>query len=38
MLPTPGAIADAIHAATGAWVDQLPCSPENVLRALGKLE
>jgi CO/xanthine dehydrogenase Mo-binding subunit len=38
MLPTPGAIADAIHAATGAWVDVLPCSPENVLRALGKLE
>jgi CO/xanthine dehydrogenase Mo-binding subunit len=38
MLPTPGAIANAIHAATGAWVDALPCSPENVLRSLGKLE
>jgi CO/xanthine dehydrogenase Mo-binding subunit len=37
MLPTPAAIADAIHDATGAWVDRLPCSPENVLRALGLL-
>lgn len=38
MLPTPGAIADAIHDATGVWVDRLPCSPENVLRAMGRLE
>jgi CO/xanthine dehydrogenase Mo-binding subunit len=38
MLPTPGAIADAIHAAAGVWVDALPCSPDRVLRALGKLE
>jgi CO/xanthine dehydrogenase Mo-binding subunit len=37
MLPTQAAIADAIHDATGAWVDRLPCSPENVLRALGLL-
>lgn len=38
MLPTPAAIADAIHDATGIWVDRLPCSPENILRALGFVE
>jgi CO/xanthine dehydrogenase Mo-binding subunit len=38
MLPTPAAIADAIHAATGVWVDRLPCSPEYVLRAMGRLD
>ena len=38
MLPTPSVIADAIHTATGAWVDRLPCSPENVLRAMRALE
>ena len=38
MLPVPGVIADAIHAATGVWVDRLPCSPENVVRALGRLK
>lgn len=37
MLATPGAIAAAIHAATGKWVDDLPITPERVLRALGKL-
>jgi len=37
MLPTPGAIAAAIHDATGAWIDDLPITPERVLRALGKL-
>lgn len=37
MLPTPGAIAAAIYAATGAWVDRLPCSPEAVLRAMGRV-
>jgi CO/xanthine dehydrogenase Mo-binding subunit len=37
MLPTPGAIAAAIYDATGAWVDRLPCSPEAVLRAMGRV-
>jgi CO/xanthine dehydrogenase Mo-binding subunit len=37
MLPTPSAIAAAIHAAAGIWVDRLPFSPENVLRALGRV-
>jgi CO/xanthine dehydrogenase Mo-binding subunit len=37
MLPTPGAIAAAIHDATGAWIDRLPCSPETVLRAMGRV-
>jgi CO/xanthine dehydrogenase Mo-binding subunit len=37
MLATPGAIAAAIYAATGKWIDQLPITPERVLRALGKL-
>ena len=38
MLPTPAAIADAVHAAAGVWIDRLPCSPENVLRAMGRLD
>ena len=38
MLPTPGVIADAIYDATGVWVDRLPCSPENILRAMGRLD
>ncbi len=37
MLPTPGAIAAAIHDAVGVWIDDLPITPERVLRALGKL-
>jgi len=38
MLPTPAAIADAIHDALGVWIDKLPCSPENVLRTLGRIK
>ncbi len=37
MLPTPGAIAAAIHDATEVWIDQLPITPERILRALGCL-
>jgi CO/xanthine dehydrogenase Mo-binding subunit len=37
MLPTPAAIAAAIHDATGVWVDRMPFSPEQVLRALGRV-
>ena len=37
MLPTPGAIAAAIHDATGVWVDRLPITPERLLRAMGRL-
>ncbi len=36
-LPSPGAIAAAVHDATGAWVDDLPITPERILRALGQL-
>ena len=31
------AIATAIHAATGVWIDEFPFTPERVLRALGKI-
>ena len=34
MLPTPGAIAAAIHDAVGVWMNDLPMTPERVLRAL----
>jgi CO/xanthine dehydrogenase Mo-binding subunit len=33
-LPTAPAIAAAIHAATGAWIDELPFTPERVWQAL----
>jgi CO/xanthine dehydrogenase Mo-binding subunit len=31
------AIGAAIHDATGVWVDEIPFTPERVLRALGKI-
>jgi len=31
------AIVSAIHDATGVWIDELPLTPERVLRALGKI-
>jgi CO/xanthine dehydrogenase Mo-binding subunit len=34
LVPFAAAIACAIHAATGAWVSQLPMTPERVLHAL----
>lgn len=34
LVPFAAAVACAIHAATGAWVSQLPMTPERVLRAL----
>jgi len=34
---TPRAIANAIYNATGARIDDIPITPEKVLRALGKL-
>ena len=37
MLPTPGAIAAAVHDAVGVWVDDLPLTPERILQALGKV-
>ncbi len=33
-LPTAPAVLNAIHDATGAWVNQLPATPERVLRAI----
>ncbi|HMQ31901.1 MAG TPA: xanthine dehydrogenase family protein molybdopterin-binding subunit [Chloroflexaceae bacterium] len=34
LVPFPGAVAAAIHAATGAWVTAMPFTPERVLAAL----
>ncbi len=37
-LPTAPAILNAIHDATGVWLDRIPTTPERVLRAIrGKL-
>jgi CO/xanthine dehydrogenase Mo-binding subunit len=33
-VPTAPAIAAAIHAATGVWIDDLPYTPERVWQAL----
>ncbi len=33
----PGLIVPAVHNAIGAWVDSLPVTPDQVLRALGKV-
>ena len=32
--PTPPAVANAIHDAVGVRIDEVPCSPQAVLRAL----
>jgi CO/xanthine dehydrogenase Mo-binding subunit len=32
------AVIDAIHDATGAWIDELPATPERVLAALAGIE
>jgi CO/xanthine dehydrogenase Mo-binding subunit len=37
LVPFAGAVAGAIHAATGAWVSQVPMTPERVLRALHEV-
>ncbi len=37
-LPVAPAIAAAIHDATGVWIDEFPFTPEQVLRALGKIK
>lgn len=37
MLPTPAAITAAIHDAIGVWIDELPVTPERVLKTLGRL-
>lgn len=34
LIPFAAAVAAAIHAATGAWVNELPMTPERVLRAI----
>lgn len=34
-LPLAAAIGNAIHAATGVWIDRFPYTPERVLRALS---
>jgi CO/xanthine dehydrogenase Mo-binding subunit len=36
MVPMAPAIASAIHAATGAWVDTQPMTPERVLAAIAE--
>lgn len=37
-LPVAPAIAAAIHDATGVWINELPFTPERILRALGKIK
>jgi hypothetical protein len=36
-IPAPAVIA-AIHDATGAWIDELPATPEKVLAAMRAAE
>ncbi|RME88653.1 MAG: aldehyde oxidase [Anaerolineae bacterium] len=36
-LPLAPAVAAAVHDALGVWIDELPLTPERVLRALGKI-
>ncbi len=36
LVPFAAAVASAVHAATGAWVTQLPMTPERVLRAIDQ--
>ncbi|HET9392595.1 MAG TPA: xanthine dehydrogenase family protein molybdopterin-binding subunit [Candidatus Rubrimentiphilum sp.] len=36
LVPFAAAVAAAVHAATGAWVTQLPMTPERVLTAIAK--
>jgi len=36
LVPFAAAVANAIHAATGAWVTQVPFTPERVLTAIAK--
>jgi len=36
-LPVAPAIVSAFHDATGTWIDELPLTPERVLKALGKI-
>ncbi len=36
LVPFAAAVACAIHSATGAWVTQLPFTPERVLAAIAK--
>jgi len=38
LVPFAAAVANAIHAATGAWVTQLPFTPERVLAAIAAAE
>ncbi len=38
LVPFAAAVASAIHAATGAWVTQLPMTPERVLRAIEAVQ
>ena len=35
-IPLAPALAAAVHAATGVWIDQLPLTPERVLSSLTK--
>lgn len=38
LVPFAAAVASAIHAATGAWVTQLPMTPERVLEAIASAQ
>lgn len=38
LVPFAAAVASAVHAATGAWVTQLPMTPERVLEAIASAQ
>jgi 4-hydroxybenzoyl-CoA reductase subunit alpha len=38
IISNPGAIANAVHDATGIWIKDLPITPEKVLKALEEKE
>ena len=37
-VPTAAAVTAAVHDATGVWFDEIPLTPERVLRGLGKIK
>ena len=37
-LPLAPAVIDALHNATGVWINEFPLTPERVLRGLGKIK
>ena len=38
LLPVPPAVSIAVHDAVGVWIDQVPVTPDKVLKALDRKE